>query len=407
MARVVVGVYMARYPLGGMLSCSLQWPVGLDRLGHDVYVVEKAPWPDSCYDPRSGRMGDDGTYGVAIVQDLLEAHGLEGRFCFVDRGGRYHGLDRDAIQRVFNSADVFIDNGSNGMWLEEASRMPVKVYFDGEPGYRQMKMAGARSAGVHALTSPTAFGKQPLPAGSAPPADERRGDSYDCYYTVGRNIGTSASKSPTAGIDWRPIFHPVCCDLFREAPEPFSDRFTTVMNWRTHEPLEFEGVTYGQKDVEFQKFLDLPRRSKATLEIAVSGPDVPRWPLEALGWELQDAHSVTQSVGDYWEYILSSAGEFSVAKEVFVSTNNGWFSDRSAAYLASGRPVILQETGFSSHLPCGEGLFAVRSVAEAAAAIAEITSDPKRHGLRAREIAYEYLESSKVISGLLESVGRG
>src|SRR5262249_36493692 len=154
--------------------------------------------------------------------------------------------------------------------------------------------------------------------------------------------------------------------------------FTTVMSWED-DPFEFEGVTYGQKAMEFPKFLDLPRRTRVPLEMAVAGTDVPEDELRAHGWRLAYAGEVTLTFDSWRDYIRGSRGEFSVCKNVYVATHSGWFSDRSACYLASGRPVVMQETGFSAHLPCGQGLFAVRTADEAAAALAEIAGDYGRH----------------------------
>jgi hypothetical protein len=177
------------------------------------------------------------------------------------------------------------------------------------------------------------------------------------------------------------------------------------MSWQAHEPIEFAGTTYGQKDVEFVKFMDLPRRTLAPVEIAVAGKHVPVEQLAGSGWRLRNAHAVTLSFDSWKNYIQASKGEFSVCKNVFVATNSGWFSDRSAVYLASGRPVVMQDTGFSTHLPCGRGLFAVHTVEEAAAAIDEINSDYEQHAKWARVIASEYLDTPKVLRRFLRELG--
>jgi hypothetical protein len=381
LATILVGFYMVRYPLGGMLSGSVQWLVALRRLGHDVYVAEKAGWPNACYDPVRDVMTDDCSYGAEVVDALLRRFGLEDRWCFVDAHGRYHGLSRRRIERVFRNAALFVDMGTHGAWLDEASSAGVRVLIDGEPGWTQMRMEKRLSAG------------EDVPV-------------YDAYYTVGRNVGTSTCTAPTAGRAWRPIYHPVVVDLFAPngAPKP-SAPFTTVMNWQSHEALEFDGRTYGQKDVEFERFIELPTLTSAALEVAVSGRNVPSKRLSRAGWRLRDAHAATLSYDSFCEYIRSSRGEFSVAKNVFVATNSGWFSDRSAAYLASGRPAVLQDTGFSAHLPCGEGLIAVGTLEEAADALERIERDHRRHSAVARTIACEHLEAERVLAGLLQEVG--
>jgi hypothetical protein len=377
MARVIVGSYMVRYPMGGMMSWVLQYLVGFRRLGHDVYFVEKSGYRNSCYDPIADTMSDDAAYGTGVVHALLSRFGLGARWCYVDAGGSYHGLSRTEIEAAFRSADLFVDMGTHGDWLPEAAHTGARVLVDGEPAFTQMKMENR------------------LEAGEAVP-------KYDRYFTTGRNVGTPASTAPTAGEQWGRLFHPVDVQLFTPAPVRREAPYTTVMNWQSYEPVRYHGVDYGHKDVEFGKFVGLPDKTDARLELAVSGKKIPRERLRESGWRIRDAHAVTISFDSFSRYIRDSRGEFGICKSGFVTTRSGWFSDRSAAYLACGRPVVLQDTGFGSHLPCGEGLFAVRSAEEAAAAIDEIERRYDLHARRAREIAEEYLDARKVLDRFLE-----
>ena len=381
MATIIFGTYMVRYPLGGSLSSKLQWILGFQRLKHDVYVVEKSGGPDACYDPVRKVASDDCSHGVAVTRELLGRFGLGENWCFVDAAAQYHGMSQRSVREVFASADVYIDYGAHGLWHEEAAAAGTRVYLDGEPGFRQMKMAMCDGG----------------PDGT---------NEYDHYVTVGRNVGTEHSTIPTAGRQWKHAWSPVVVDLFPAAPPPppRDSPFTTIMNWQSHGRLEYEGTTYGQKDAEFLKFISLPRRIDATMEVAVSG-NVPAATLERFGWRVTRAQAATRSYDAFNDYIVRSMGEFSVCKNVFVATNSGWFSDRSAAYLAAGRPVVLQETGFSRHLPCGAGLFAVDTVEEAADAIAAIRADYAHHSAAAREIARAHLDSAVVLPPLLREIG--
>lgn len=380
MARIVLGSYMARYPLGGMMSWALQYLVGLHRLGHDVYFVEKAGYPNACYDLSRDVMTDDCGYGIRILDDLLTRFDLSGKWCFVDYAGTYYGLSKTHVEEVLASADVFVDMGTHGSWLGEAAGAGVRVMIDGEPGFSQMKRIKKQMAG------------EPVP-------------EYDHYYTTGWNVGTAASSAPAAGVQWRHIFHPVVIELFETSSDPPDGAaLTTVMNWRSYEPVEFNGQVYGHKDVEFDRFVELPRLSRGNFEVAVSGRDIPEEALSAACWRIRDAHRVTESFDSFRSYVHGSIAEFSVCKNGYVATNCGWFSDRSAAYLASGRPVIQQETGFSSHLPCGLGVFAVSTVEQAAAAADEILGDTRRHSKWARQVAAEYLSSVKVLTRFLEEL---
>jgi len=346
-------------------------------MGHEVYFVEKSVWPNSCYDPSTDVMSDDCSYGIATVNSLLGRFGLRDRWCFADAANNYYGLSRDRMEEIFKSADLFVDMGTHGAWLGEAKETGIRVLVDGDPGYTQMR----------ALAE-----------------DEDLGE-YDYYYSVGRNVGTDLSTVPTLGKQWRPMFDPVVVDLFPYQHLSANSAFSTVMAWQSYKPVEFNGTTYGLKDVEFVRFMDLPKRTSVPLEIAVGGDNVPTELLEGAGWRLVNPLEVTESFDAFREFIAASMGEFSVCKNFYVATNSGFFSERSAAYLASGRPVVMQDTGFSAHLPCGQGLFAVQTVDEAAAAINEIHTNYERHSKWARDIAIEYLDTSKILSRFLDELG--
>lgn len=380
MARIVLGSYVVQFPLGGYLSWVLQWLVGLDELGHDVYFVERASYPGSCFDPERREMTDDPGYGVRTLDSLLTSFDLGGRWCFVDSAGRYYGLSQVQIEGLFETADLFIDMGTHGGWAKEAERASRRVLIDGEPGATQMKMAQQRADG------------EVLP-------------EYDVYFSEGQSIGTPLSTAPTAGYEWKHVFCPVSCERVAQVAPPRDAAFTTVMSWSAHEPVTWDGVVYGQKDVEFEKFMSLPSLTRQPVELSVAGHAVPRERLVRAGFRLRDAHAVSRTYETFWDYVRGSLGEFSVAKNVFVATSTGWFADRAAAYLAAGRPVVMQETGFSAHLPCGEGLFAVRTAEEAAGALDEIVGDYARHSRAARGIALEYLDTGPVIHRFLADAG--
>lgn len=362
------------------MSYVLQYLVGFQSLGHQVTFVEQAGYPRSCFDPRQKIMTDDCSHGLAAVHDLLSRFGLGDKWCFVDNDRVYHGLTREEVEQEFRQADIFVDMGTHGSWREEADAAGLRILVDGEPAYNQIRMQQAS-------------------------ARYKSGSEYDYYFTNGMNVGTAFSTAPTAGKEWRHIFHPVAVDSFEATEPPDGAPFTTLMNWQSHEPIEWEGVTYGQKDVEFEKFIDLPTYSDVGLELAISGNKVPERTLRASGWRLRDGHDVAASYDSFRSYIQGSTGEFSVCKNVFVAMNTGWFSDRSAAYLAAGRPVVMQETGFSSHLPVGDGLFAVQTVDEAASAIDQIRSRYRHHSSAAHALAAEYLDVRPVLKTFMEEIG--
>ena len=380
MARIIVSGTMVRYPVGGIHQWMLTWLLGFQRLGHDVYFVEKSGWKNSCYDVGRRIMTDDCTYGIGVVSGILKRFGLNDQWCFVDASNQYHGrLSPQKVEEVFKTCDLFVDMEGDE-WLNEATHSALRVFVDCEPGWFQMKMEMAIN-------------------------EEKQVPDHDYYYTTGRNVGTQRSTTPSAGKNWRTICSPVNVDLFPYQTPRADAPFTTVMNWQSNKEIEFNGIKYGQKDMEFPKFLDLPQQIESQLEVAVSGPRVPKKILTDSGWRVRNADDISNSIDSYKDYILASKGEFSVMKNVFVATNCGTISDRSGYYMASGRPAVVQDTGFSEHLPCGRGLFAVRTMEEAAAAIKEINADYEHHSHWARDIALEYMDASKVLKQFLIELG--
>ena len=379
MARIIVASYVVRLPLGGLQSWMLQWLVGFKRLGHDVWFVERSGWPGSCIDPTTWTSSDDCSAGVASWHALLSRFGLGDRWCYVDAAGRYHGASRAQIEDAFRTADIFVDHIRDSEWAEECQWAGHRACVDGEPGLTQIVMM--REEGRSAAAIP-----------------------YDSYHTVGLNIGTDACAVPTRNRAWRPVFDPVVLDLFTGDAPSEDAPFTTVMSWQAHKDFVYEGVRYGSKYLEFPKIETLPSRTAAPLEVAVAG-HARVAELQAAGWRVRDSVAATLTFDAWRTYIAESRGELSICKNYFVALNTGFFSDRSAAYLASGRPVIMQDTGFSAHLPVGDGLFAFRTGDEAAAAIDAVQADYGRHSRAARDLAREYLDTSRVLTKFLSEVG--
>ena len=379
---IILGSYMVRYPLGGNLSWALQYIAGFKALGHDVYVVEKYVHEDCCFDPLKKHMGNDCSYGVGVVADLLKKHGLEDKWCFVEYGDIYHGLSKQKIENVFRSADLYIENGAHGVWETESAWAAHRVYIDVDPAFTQVNFHRKLNQQVV------------LPG-------------YDHYFTNGMNIGREGNIIPTCGITWKYIFNPVHLPLFDRMPAPEGAPYSTIMNWVSYnETVNYKGVTYGHKSMEFDKFLTLPRNVDVPMEIAVSGLLSPkREELLKNNWRIISSQEVTFTVDTFRKYLSSCRGEFSVVKNMYQATDSGWFSDKSAAFMASGRPVILQETGFSDHLPVGEGLFAVENIEEAAEAIETVEGNYAFHSDKAYELAAEYLDTGKVLSKFLKDAG--
>jgi hypothetical protein len=299
----------------------------------------------------------------------------------VDAAGKWHGLQRDEVRTLCRAA-AFVLSSSSTTWLEELRECPKRIFIDIDPGFTQFKM------------SPT---PSPSCPGYASPYD------FHFHFTFGERIGKPDCPIPTHGLRWHPARQPLALDLISPRFTPDAKRFTTVMSWTAYGSVEYQGVSYGQKNVELLQFLDLPRRAGDVFEIALGGVNAPAQMLRDAGWTVSEALAATRSVDAYLDYLGRSRGEFSVAKQAYVKTRCAWFSDRSAAYLASGKPVIVQDTGFTETLPCGEGLFPFQTTDDVVDAVEQIRKNYQRHCRAARRIALEHFDSDKVLRALLQA----
>jgi hypothetical protein len=234
-------------------------------------------------------------------------------------------------------------------------------------------------------------------------------DLHTHFVTVGGLVGTDGCAVPTCGREWLHTLPPVALEdwpVTREAPR--RDAFTSVGHWRSYGSMEHGGIHYGQRAHSLRELIDLPRRSDARFELALGIDAGERADLDALAgnrWSLLDPRRVAGTPDAYRDFVRESKAELCVAKSGYVASRSGWFSDRSACYLASGRPVIAQDTGFGERIPCGDGLLAFSTAAEAAQAVGQVEADPARHAAGARALAEEHLDARNVLGALLQSLG--
>lgn len=373
--NIIVAGVMGRYPYGGVAWCSMMYLLGLRRLGHRVWYLEDMK--ECNFDPVENTLSKDPAYALRFIATCLEPYGLADRWCYIDWLQEYHGHNRAEWLDVCAGADLFINlSGGSWLWRDEYAAIPHSAFIDTDPGFTQIDAA-------HSATSRINFLQQ-----------------YSALFTFGRNIGTSACPVATEPLHWSHTWQPVCMDEWRPPATPPRNAFTTVMTWQIESFTEIGG----NKDVEFLRFLDLPARSPVPLELAVNGPTEL---LQQHGWRCRDAFEVSHNLDAYRDYIGSSAGEFSVAKHTYVRLNTGWFSDRTECYLASGRPAVVQDTGFSAHLPIGEGLFSYATPGEAQAALEAATGSYSRHSRAARELAEAHFAAEVVLPPLVEQATSG
>ncbi len=371
--KILCSGHLVRHPLGGHSWHHFQYLVGFRRLGHDVTFFEHYGWPKSCYDAGRNIKTSDPSYGVAYLQRLLRPYGLDDRWCYLAEDGTDYGIPRERLAMTCRECDVYL-NLSNINWIPELEECKRRVLVDTDPVLTQL--------GAFGFGGP--FSR------------------YHALLTYGANVHQPACEMPTGGARWLPTRQPVVLDLWPTAAPDRSAPFTSVLNFKSYRDVERQGRVYGQKDREFEPFFSLPRDTGEPMELAVNASELVKQRLLAGGWRLTSTWEVSRDPWTYQRYIRASRAEFCVAKHAYVSTRCGWFSDRSTAYLASGRPIVVQDTGFSDWLPTGSGVIPFRTREEAIAGIEELNSRYEFHCRAAREIAEEYFDARKVLSGLLE-----
>ena len=372
--RIVCSVHLVRYPLGGHSWHHLQYLIGLARMGHQVTFFENYGWPDSCYDPARNVMTSDPTYGIAYLEKLMRPYGIGERWCYLGEDGTAYGMSRNRLAELCSESDLYL-NLSNINWIPEVEKCRRRVLVDTDPAFTQI---GALGAGG------------PF-------------DAYHALFTYGENVHQPGCDMPTAGERWHRTRQPVVLDLWPVDSGDRSAPFTTLATWSPIGDRIHEGRVYGMKNREFQPFFTLPRDTGEPMEMSLNAPGEIRRQLREGGWNLVDPRKVTFDPWTYQQYLRASRAEFSVAKHGYVVTRCGWFSERSAAYMASGRPVLIQETGFSDWLETGSGVIPFSTPSEALDGIEDINSRYESHCQAARELAEEYFDARKVLTSLLET----
>lgn len=391
--RIVVTGLVAQHPqLGGVAWDYVQYPVGLARLGHDVYYLEDSgEWP---YTERGGPTQDDWiawdpSPNVRHLARVMDRFGLGDRWMYrFPIKPRWYGMSHRRRRDVLASADLLINLSGTLKRPADYRQFPRLAYIDSDPVFTQVKLS--------------------MPRGQL--KFQRRVAAHDVHFSFGERLGPGM---PTTPFRWRPTRQPIVLSEWPGASGGGTS-YTTVMSWTSYKPLRFRGVSYGQKDVEFARFVDLPTRAAgSSLEVALGRTQHVKWQAGSLlgdpkrllrraGWRVVDAGRVGADMDDYRRYVASSRAEWSVAKNGYVQGRSGWFSCRSACYLAAGRPVVVQDTGFSDVIPTGEGVVAFTTLEEAAEGIRAVEGDYSRHSCAAREIAGEYFDSDRVLAKLVE-----
>lgn len=359
---IVSGAMASKAGQGGEAWVRLSWVLGLRKLGFDVLFVEQ--------------IESDETGAVAnFFQETMLQFGLADRAILLGKDEVLFGNSMASLL-AFASEAVALVNISGHLRLEAVmERVQRRIYVDIDPGFTQVWQAqGTGNLGL---------------------------ENHDVHFTIGENIGTSGCPIPTCGFSWLKTRPPVLLDEWPPVQNAGFEAFSTITNWRgAYGPVEIDGTAYGLKVHEFRKFIDLPRMTGLPFEIALnihSADDRDLVALRAGGWCVKDPVSVAGTPGAYRDFVQNSTAEFSVAQGVYAHTNSGWFSDRTAHYLASGRPALVQETGFSQNLPTGIGLIGFRTLEEAVYGAQSISANFQEHSRAARALAESHFDSDVVL----------
>jgi hypothetical protein len=385
--RIVVMGFMGSMPIAGVIWQHIHYIVGLQRLGHDVYYIEdSARLP---YNPETFEVHNEFDYAAGLLERVAREFDLRGRWSFCARylnGSPTAGLPLKRIRQLYREADAILNICGAQELNDDVVAARRLIYVESDPGVEQIKVDKHVRSTIDYLSR------------------------HHALFTFGENVGTEKFPVPTHGFIWLPTRQPVVTDLWKTNRSPARAAvFTSVANWSTSglKDITWRGKKYlWSKSREFLRFVAAPKISGEPFELATDIRDEKtRTKFLRNGWLL---HSPLQLSVDYWlyhDYIRRSKGEFTVAKHQYVRLNTGWFSDRSACYLAAGRPVILQETGFTNNYGNQAGLFGFRSLGEIADAVQMINRDYARHSHAAWQLARELFEGEVVLKSLLDRAG--
>lgn len=373
--RLVLAGIIGRYPLGGVTWCALQYIAGFQRLGYDIFYLEDTG--ECNFDPIQNAIATDPAYALDYIRRQLALVGLEASWAYVDYEGGYHGKTRAQVAEACGAADLMV-NLSGGCWMMRPEYEKVaKVFIDTDPGFTQQAIADAGEGWYRDFFA-----------------------AHDALFTFALCIDDPTCTVAETPFRWHPTIQPVELDFWPVTPAPQDGSFTTILSWTTD---SFPGIGKGKGD-ELLRLIELPGRTSERILLAIAGKP-PTDLLVAHGWGLTDAVQATIDAEAYRGFIQDSKAELGFAKAMYVETRSGWFSDRTQCYLASGRPALVRETGFSGLLPVGEGLLSFEDADEILEGIERISADYELHARRAREIAEEHFAGETVLRSLLEAAG--
>jgi hypothetical protein len=378
--RVILLGCLVMLPIPGVLFQVLHYMRGLRALGFDPWYVEDSNrW---VYDPIRQEVVEGGSDQIALIEPFLQKYELLDRFCYrAGASGPTYGAVVADIDALYRSADLLLNITGAQDLRDEHLAIPKRAYIESDPFATQVKFKAGDE-----------FTRQQL-------------NAHTHLFTFGENIGRSDCLIPPTGHTWHPTRQPVDLSLWSTLVSTIN-AYRTITTWSNKgRNVDWNGECwYWTKDREFLRYLDLPNRVEPELVLATTVDPETAQVLAGANWTVDDTPFPADDTDRYVQYIERSRGEFTIARDQYWRPRTGWFSDRSACYLAAGRPVVTQETGFSRFVPTGEGLFAFSTMAEAVGAIETIEGNYERHRSAARDLAAEYFDARTVVTKLLETV---
>lgn len=378
--RVLVLGLMGRYPIAGIGWQTLHYVIGLERLGFDVFYVEDSG--AAPYDPRAVALGTDATQNVAFVRSAMQRTQAPEQWVYWDvLEDRYHGLDHDALLELYATCDQVWNLSGATRLRPEHRGARRRVYVQTDPGFEQVRLARGDAGIADAI------------------------DAHDVLFTYGENLSLGESALPAAGRLWHPTRPPVLLDAWEASPPAAGAPFSTIGSWtNSGKDATWNGRTYRWSKADgFRRVLSAPRRAAAPVRAALSPPHDLREEIKDSGWDFVDPYEVSTDLDLYRSFIHASCGEFTATKDVYVASHSGWFSDRSATYLASGRAVVTEDTG--APVPDdGPGLRTYRTSGEAVSGLKDVSADVAGHARGARVLAEEYFDAARVLGKMLETI---
>lgn len=378
--RIIILGYIVRGPYGGLVWHHLQYVLGLKKLGHEILFLEDSDNYPSCSSPLNPELTTDASYGLRFIQRIFNDFNLTDCWSYYDEHtNTWFGLSKTKALAFCKKAAAVINisgiNPVRSWWAKVTNR----ILIDTDPVFTQIRHLTKKH-------------------------DNAVAQHHTAYFSFGENVGKINCGIPNDGFKWKPTRQPVFLDAWKTSYTNKVDKWTTVMQWDSYNEQIYNEKIFGMKSVSFEPFYNLPARlvqERFELALGIADPVVSSV-LQKSGWKLINSLTPTKTPWTYQQYIRHSKGEWSVAKHGYVVSNSGWFSERSACYLASGKPAIVQETGFSQNIPTGKGLLSFTNVEECIEMVNCINKDYKFHCIQARKIAIEQFASDLILKKLLQ-----